>query len=99
MQKYYSLLCVVFFLFSCKKDVLLDFSDRTFSSEKNAIVSIIIPKALGTSSAAKNINMTLEQFACDALNIDASKEKPSLIEQSAKQFDESYTSRYNNISQ
>ncbi len=98
MLKYFSLLSIIFFLFSCKEEVKLDFSDHTFSSEKNTIVSIILPKALGNSSAAKNINMTLEQFACDALNIDASKEKQSLIEQSAKQFDESYTSFKKQIS-
>lgn len=69
----------------------LDFSDRTFSSEKNAIVSIILPEAQGNSSTAKKINATLEQFACEALNIDASKETQSLIKESAVQFDASYS--------
>ncbi len=98
MLKSISSLCVVFFLFSCKKEAKLDFSNRTFSSEKKAIVSIIIPEAKGSSSTAKTINTTLEQFACQALNIDASKENLSLIEESAKQFDASYAAFKKHIS-
>ncbi len=77
-------------LTSCKKEVVLKFSDRTLFSEKNAIISIIIPEVQGNSLAAKNINKILERFACNALNIDASKTPQFLIEKSAKQFDASY---------
>ena len=85
-------------MFSCKKEISLDFAERTFSSEKNAIISVILPEAKGNTSAAKNINNTLTQFACKALNIDASKEPLSIIEDSAKQFDKSYTNFKTQIS-
>jgi len=97
--KFSTFLSVFFLLFfSCKKAVEIDFSDRAFSSEKNTIVSVIMPKALGRSSASKNINDTLEQFACKSLHIDASKEHESSIENSAKQFDVSYVNFKKQIS-
>ena len=98
VPKYISVFFCVLFLISCQKEVTLQFSDRTFSSEKNAIISVVIPEAQGNSLAAKNINKVLEQFACTALNIDTSKAPRFLIEESSKQFDASYASFKKQIS-
>ncbi len=76
---------------SCQKDKTITFSETQISKEKETFVEIVLPKANGKTKTAKNINATLNNFACQILNIDSAKSKKETIEESIAAFNEAYT--------
>lgn len=79
-------------LHSCKKEVVLNFSETNILVESDAIVEINMPKAEGKTEASKNINNTLESFVNNALTVDAAKTAKASIKENITAFGESYTS-------
>ena len=86
---YLLFLCFIGF-FSCEEEKILSFSEIHISKEKETFVDIVMPKAKGNSNVAKNINTSLNNFACDILNVDSAKEKKLTIDQSITAFNASY---------
>ncbi|WP_452224849.1 PdaC/SigV domain-containing protein [Lacinutrix chionoecetis] len=91
--KFITLCCLTLFLgcfFSCKDEVILDFAETNIVDEGETIIEINIPKAKGSSEAAKQINTTLNHFVNTALNIEGYKEPKSSTEESIADFKTSY---------
>lgn len=85
-----SLVFCIVCLYSCKKEVVLNFSETNILVENEAIVEINIPKVTGKTNASKAINKTLETFVNTALTIDASKTAKATIKENITAFGDSY---------
>ena len=83
------LICLIFFN-SCKKEITLTFSETAVLEENEAFIEINIPKAEGNSETANKINTTLNLFTCNVLNIDASQDRKTTIDESIIAFNEAY---------
>jgi len=87
-----SLLFCVLCLHSCKKEVVLKFSEINILVENESIVEINMPKVDGETEVSKNINNTLESFVNNALTVDAAKTAKASIKENIAAFGDSYTS-------
>jgi len=75
---------------ACQKEVILNFSETVISKSQETTVEVNLPKAIGKSKVALNINKTLIDFTCTILNIDSATTKKETIEESIIAFNESY---------
>jgi hypothetical protein len=85
-----SLLCCVLCIYSCKEEVVINFSETNILVENETVVEINIPKVDGKTTASKNINTILEAFVNDALTIDAAKTAKASIKENITALSESY---------
>ena len=90
MKKISLLLCVSFILFSCKKDVKLDFEEQNIEQTTNAIVEISYPKAQGTKNVAESINSTLENFIANEISMSEDVVKNVTLNEAIKGFDNEF---------
>lgn len=91
MKLYYLFVCFLL-ICSCKKEnPSLQFSEINIFNEGEAIIEINMPNARGNLSVSEKINATLNDFVCDALHLDASKEKQETIKASIKAFNKSFS--------
>jgi len=78
------------FIFSCKDEVVLDFSETSIIDEDETIIEINIPVAKGETEAAKQVNSALTYFVNDALNIESVSNTELSIEESTANFKKAY---------
>ena len=69
---------------------MLQFSEINILNVKQTSIEINIPKAQGNLKASEGINTVLNDFVCQALHLDASKEKANSLEESMNVFNTSY---------
>ena len=86
-----SFLCCILCVYSCKDEVVLNFSETNILVENETVVEINIPKADGKTTTSKNINAILEGFVNDALTVDASKTAKASLKENITAFSESYS--------
>lgn len=85
-------------LFSCEKDVLLTFSEKNISSENNSIVQVNIPLVNQNTVVAKTINLAINQYVINALQIGESNNYDAKsVEESIESFNSEYTNFANNF--
>lgn len=85
-----SFLCCILCVYSCKEEVVLNFSETNILVENETVVEINIPKADGETTTSKSINNTLEKFVNNALTIDAAKTAKASVKENITAFSESY---------
>ena len=90
-MKHLRLLICFCVLFSCKKEPqALQFSEINILKTDQTNIEINMPKAEGESKASERINTILIDFVCQALHLDASKEKETSLAKSMDAFNASY---------
>lgn len=88
--KLFYLVSISIFIFSCKDEETLNFSETSIIDEAETTIEINIPKAEGKTEAAKQINTTLTHFVNTALNIEAVSMTKISTEESIKNFKKAY---------
>jgi hypothetical protein len=92
-NKYSFFLCSLLFLFTCKEDSELSFSEINITTDNNTLVEINIPKAIGDSTISKNINSEISKLLIKQLNIgDSDSNTSKSIEESITIFNNEYRS-------
>lgn len=76
-------------LIGCKKEVSLSFSEEIITSETDAIIEIVYPKANGDKLVSNAINTTIETHISNTLNFDADKESVA-FNQAIKTFNNNF---------
>jgi len=88
--KIVSFIFLVIFVYSCKEEVSLNFTETNITKNDDVIIEINIPKAKGKTEAAKKINAALNSYVNTALNIDASNTINENTEESIINFVNEY---------
>ena len=88
--KIFSFLLFTILTFSCKDEVVLNFTETNIAKNDEAVIEINIPKAEGKTEAAKQINATLTHFTNTALNIDTTNATKESTEESIQDFIKAY---------
>ena len=84
-------ICFISFLFGCKNEVPITFSETNFTSKNNTIVEVNIPIANENIEASKPINSAIKDFVISALYIgDPEESKAKSVEASIKNFNTEY---------
>ncbi|MEM6515542.1 MAG: DUF3298 and DUF4163 domain-containing protein [Bacteroidota bacterium] len=92
MKKIVAIICLAFIALNCNEEVKIDFEETAIETEKNAKISIVIPKATGTVSVAKIINETLEHYIANLNTTDTISASESSLENTVEKFDDDYLS-------
>ncbi|SDR79497.1 protein of unknown function [Formosa sp. Hel1_31_208] len=82
-------ICILF-LFSCKEDIPIAFSEANIESSEEAEISINYPNAISTSEASKLINKTLENYIANQLDLSNDSIKITNVKEAAEQFDKAF---------
>lgn len=77
-------------LFSCEEESNLAFSEINILEEKEAIVEINIPQAMGGDLVSSRINSELIEFTNNALNIDSVDKKLDTFDKGIEEFNLSF---------
>lgn len=88
--RFFSLICISYFLWSCEDNVTLNFTEVSIIDEDDTTIEIHIPKADGKTTAAQKINATLTNFVNTALTIDAVSTTKESTEESIQGFKKAY---------
>jgi len=87
-KTYLSLLCLVLIFISCETETKITFEEIEITSKKNSIVSIIIPKASGTTEITNNINEGISNTIINILNFEETDDDENIEELIIKFNDE-----------
>ena len=69
LKKHIVLIVVLSFVFSCKEDVKIDFSEANIESSQAAEISINFPKAEGNKAVSELINTTIQNYIVSQTNL------------------------------
>lgn len=89
-KKLLLLACYFFVLFGCKEETIVTFSESSFQSSVNEMVTITVPKAEGNSSVESNINSEIENVIIMSLNGTETYKKGISVDESIQNFEQSY---------
>lgn len=92
LKKTSLIILLLTFVFSCDKDVKIDFTETNIEKSKSTIISINYPKASGTKEVAKRINETLENYIVNQTNLTEDSIINMPINDAVEQFDMAYDS-------
>lgn len=90
LLKIFTFIIIATFIFSCKDETALNFTEISITDEDETIIEINIPKAKGETKAAKQINTTLTNFVTSALNIEATNTSKTSTKESITSFKKAY---------
>lgn len=89
-------ICFLSFLFGCKNEVPITFSETHFTSKNNNIVEVNVPIAIENTEASKPINSAIKDFVVSALHTSyPNKPKRQSVEESIEKFNAGYNSFIN----
>ena len=102
VKKYVFVITILSFIFSCKEDVKIDFSEENIETSKDAEISINFPKAEGNKAVSELINTTLQNHIVSQTNLGEDSLTNLSIEDAVKRFNtefKSFTSDFPKSSQ
>lgn len=98
LKKIYSTVFLFFVLSACKDNVKTSFTNVTISTEKNKLIEVNIPRAIGNENLAHNINSEIQKRVISSLNIGNPDNVTSKsIEESIDAFNNEYTNFANDF--
>jgi hypothetical protein len=83
---------VFLILYSCNKDVVISFTEKTIKKTDKSIVDITYPEASGTTSVSQRINFAIENFLANEINMSETTDKNLTLEEAIRAFDNEYES-------
>lgn len=86
MPRLFYIFLLIFCFFSCKDEVILNFSETQITDNSDSMIEINIPKAEGKTEAAKQINTSLTQFVNTTLNIEGNSDVKTETKESIVAF-------------
>jgi len=90
LKKYIFLITVLSLIFTCKKEVKIDFSEENIESSKDADISINYPKAQGSKVVSELINTTLQNYIVSQTNLSEDSLTHLSIDDAVKRFNSEY---------
>lgn len=90
LKKTSLLILLLIFVFSCDKDVKIEFTENNIETSISTIVSINYPKANGTKEVAKRINETLENYIVNQTNLTEDSIINMPVNDAVEQFDKAF---------
>lgn len=91
LKKQLYFIVILSFIFSCKEDVNIEFSEEHIETSKDAEVAINYPKAEGNKDVSERINTTIENYIVSQTNFS----EDSLTNVSIKEAVERFNSEFN----
>lgn len=90
MKKFSLLVLSVLFVFSCKKEEKLTFTEENTLMDESVVVEINIPKANKNSSIGNSINTTIDNHIANALNFEEDEAISLTLDSAIKTFKDNY---------
>lgn len=91
LKKHLFLIIVFSFVFSCKKDVSIEFSEAHIETSKDADIAINYPKAEGNKDVSERINTTIENYIVSQINFSEDSLTNITIKNAVERFNTEYT--------
>jgi hypothetical protein len=88
---------ILFLLMSCKKEVVVDFSEEIIETSEGAEITLNFPKAEGTKEITDRINQTLENYIITQINISEHDDANGNLYDAISKFNYEYNSFKNNF--
>ena len=92
MKKYSLLLVLLTLVYSCEKEVNIDFSEDNIESSKSTEISINFPKAEGTEAVASKINKTISTYIVNQINLSEDTIENITIDDAVNTFNDAFNS-------
>ena len=91
LKKHLIFIVILSFIFSCKEEVNIEFSEEHIETSKDADIAINYPKAEGNKDVSERINTTIENYIVSQTNFS----EDSLTNVSIKEAVERFNSEFN----
>nr|WP_321232681.1 DUF3298 and DUF4163 domain-containing protein [uncultured Psychroserpens sp.] len=92
MKKYSSLILILTIIFSCKKEVKIDFTEQSIETSEIAEIAINFPKAIGSEDVANQINKVISNYIVNQMNLTEDNAEMSSIDDAVAKFNYEFRS-------
>lgn len=97
LKKYSLLIVFLSLVYSCEKEVTIDFSEETIETSKSAEIAINFPKAEGSKAVANKINKTISTYIANQINLSEDTVENISIDEAVNKFNTEFTSFKNDF--